>query len=165
MQKPVLVSIILMFLTACRPSVQIPPANPTPTPSLDLGSRFVEVPANQPFRYSVVAAGVFRVTGGLGAALSNVGPAYNNLRVLPPVSGGRFLITYDGYTQPNQDSNLIVKALAEGANQRGPYVVFVVGFNAGGVELGIRDLTADGPPSDLDTVKVMVEISQYVRTN
>ena len=164
MRRLASVSIIITFLTACGPAAQSPPGNPPPTPTPDLRGRFVEVPANQPFRYSVVGAGQLRV-GPLSASQFTVGPTFNNLRVVGVPALGRFIVTFDGSTQPDQNSNLIVKALAEGGKpNHGPYVVFFVGFNVAGIELGLRDVTGRSSP-DFDEVKVMVEISQYVRTN
>jgi hypothetical protein len=88
------------------------------------------------------------------------------LRVLSKLTGGNFIVTYDGYAQPDDNSNVIVKALAEGVNQGdGPYVISFKGFNVAGISLAVHDLRAGGPPSDFKEVKVMLEISRYVRTN
>jgi len=142
--------------------------NPTPVPTPDLTGRFVEVPNNQPFKYSVVAAGLLQVGGGLTTVGSTgaIGPSYNNLRLLQKLTGGNFIVTYDGYAQPDDNSNVIVKALAEGFNQgAGPYVISFKGFNVVGISLEVHDLRAGGPPSDFKKMKVMLEISRYVRTN
>lgn len=167
MRRLALVSVIIPLLTACGSLTQNPNVNPTPIPTPDLTGRFVEVPNNQPFKYSVVAAGTLQL-GGLTIAGNTgaVGPTYNNLRVLIPLTGGNFVVTYDGYAQPDDNSNLIVKALAEGFNQgAGPYVISFKGFNVVGISLEVHDLRAGGPPSDFKKMKVMLEISRYVRTN
>ena len=88
------------------------------------------------------------------------------MRLLQKLTGGNFIVTYDGYAQPDDNSNVIVKALAEGVNQGdGPYVVSFRSFNAAGISLRVHDLSANGPPNDFKEVKVMLEISRYVRTN
>jgi len=166
MGKLVLLSVII-FLTACTPSTQTPVGNPTSSPEADLNGRFVGVPPNQPFRYSIVGAGVLQLGGGLVAVGSpqTVGPAYNNLHVIGSISEGRFTVAYDGYVQPDENSNVIVKALAEGSQQgRGPYAVFFDGFTPVGIRMSLRDLRNDGPPSNFDKVIVMVEISRFSKT-
>ena len=136
MRRLVLVSVIITFLSACGSPTQNPNVNPTPVPTPDLTGRFVEVPNNQPFKYSVVAAGLFHDTGGGLTTVSStgaIGPSYNNLRLLQKLTGGNFIVTYDGYAQPDDTSNVIVKALAEAVNQGdGPYVVSFRSFNAAG---------------------------------
>ncbi len=133
MRKLVLLSVII-FLAACAPLTQTPVGNPTSSPEADLNGRsFVGVPANQPFKYSIVGAGLLQVGGGLA--------------------------------QPDENSNVIVKALAEGREQgRGPYAVFFDGFTPVGIRMSLRDLRNDGPPSDFDKVNVMVEISRFSKT-
>jgi len=168
MRRLALVLVIITFLSACGSPTQNPNVNPTPVPTPDLTGRFVEVPNNQPFKYSVVAAGLLQVGGGLTTVGSTgaIGPSYNNLRLLQKLTGGNFIVTYDGYAQPDDNSNVIVKALAEGVNQGdGPYVVSFRSFNAAGISLRVHDLSANGPPNDFKEVKVMLEISRYVRTN
>ena len=167
MRKLVLL-LVIIFLTACAPSTQTPVGNPTPSPEADLSGRFVGVPANQPFKYSIVGAGLLQVGGGLvavGGSPPSVGPTYNNLHVIGNMSEGRFTVTYDGYAQPDENSNVIVKALAEGSTQgRGPYAVFFDGFTPVGIRMSLRDLRNGGPPIDLDKVNVMVEISRFTKT-
>ncbi len=168
MRKLVLLSVII-FLAACAPSTQTPVGNPTSSPEADLNGRsFVGVAANQPFKYSIVGAGLLQVGGGLviaGGSPPSVGPTYNNLHVIGNMSEGRFTVTYDGYAQPDENSNVIVKALAEGREQgRGPYAVFFDGFTPVGIRMSLRDLRNDGPPSDFDKVNVMVEISRFSKT-
>ena len=168
MRRLALASVMLTVLTACGSLTQNPSVTPTPVPTPDLAGRFVEVPNNQPFKYSVVAAGLLQLGGPLTAVGNTgaIGPTYNNLRLLEKLTAGKFVVTYDGYAQPDDNSNVIVKALAEGVNQSdGPYVVSFKEFNIVGIVLAVHDLHAGGPPSDFKKVKVMLEISRYVRTN
>lgn len=159
---------MITLLTACGSLTQNPSVTPTPVPTPDLAGRFVEVPNNQPFKYSIVAAGMLQLGGPL-TAIGNtgaIGPTYNNLRLLEKLNGGRFTVTYDGYAQPDDNSNVIVKALAEGASQSGgPYVVSFKEFNVLGIVLAVNDVRDGRPPIDFQKVKVMLEISRYVRTN
>jgi len=166
MRKLAVLSVII-FLTACAPSTQTPVGNPTPSPEADLNGRFVGVPANQPFKYSIVGAGLLQVGGGLvavGSSPPRNGPTYNNLRVIGSLSEGRFTVTYDGYAQPDENSNVIVKALAEGRTQTGgPYAVSFDRFTPVGIQMSLRDLRNDGPPLNLEKVNVMVEISRFTK--
>ena len=159
MRRLVLSLMIIATVTACSP-VQTPVGNqPAPSPpasgTVDLHGHFVEVPANQPFRYSIVAAGVVR-------APTIVGPAYNNLRVVGSnPTTGIIKLTFGGYAVPNGSSQLIVKALASDENEAGgPFVVFFHGFATDGFELKITDLNRH--PAAPDTVQLMVEVSQFV---
>lgn len=164
MRRVVLISIIIMLVIACGPTVQNPAGTPSPAPTPDLSGRFVEVPPNQPFKYTVVAAGIVRLNNQLVITQGLVGPSFN-LRMIGTVSVGKFVITYDGYAPPDDNSNIIVKAVAQGANgNRGPYAVSFVGFRPQGIELSLWDLKAGAPPT-FEPVDVMVEVSRYSRTS
>ena|SRR5215471_1460035 len=152
---------IIATLTACSP-VQTPVGNQgapspltSPSGTVDLHGRFVEVPANQPFRYSIVAAGRVHFPG-------IVGPAYNNLRVVGAnPTTGIITLTFDGYAPPDGTFQLIVKALASDENESGgPFVVFLRGFGNDGFELRVTDL--NGHRAAPDAVNLMVEVSRYV---
>jgi len=127
----------------------------SPSGTVDLHGRFVEVPANQPFRYSIVAAGLVHLPG-------TVGPAYNNLRVVGSnPTTGVITLTFDGYSKPDGSFQLIIKALASDENESGgPFVVFFRGFGNDGFELRVTEL--NGQRAALDAVKLMVEVSRYV---
>jgi hypothetical protein len=73
MRRLILVSIIATVAVACGPSVQSPGGPPGPAPTPDLSGRFVEVPSNQPFEYSVVGAGIVRVNNQLAITQGSVG--------------------------------------------------------------------------------------------
>jgi hypothetical protein len=60
---------------------------------------------------------------------------------------------------------MIVKAMSSDVNETGgPFVVHFRGFNNDGIILRITDLRGR-PPNALETVTVMVEVSQYVPAN
>jgi len=151
----------IISTTAACSSVQTPVGNQgsaspltSPSSTVDTHGHFVEVPANQPFRYSIVAAGVVRAPG-------IVGSPYNNLRVVGFSSTtGIIKLTFDGYAPPDATSRLVVKALASDVNDSGgPFVVFFRGFGNDGFELRITNLK--GLPAAPDIVELMVEVSRY----
>jgi hypothetical protein len=149
----------VITLTACTTAPTSIGNQGTPSPAVspsgpaDSHNRFVEVPPNQTQRYSIVAAGIVRVPGMVGAA-------YNNLRVVEfSQTSGIVKLTFDGYAPPNE-TRLIVKALASDENEAGgPFVVFFHGFGSDGFDLRVTKL--DGSRASLDFVTLDVEVSRY----
>ncbi len=165
MRRLVLASIIITTtLTACGSVLtgpngnQAPTASPSPSSSTDpLSRRFVEVPPNQPFKYSIVAAGLV----GVG---DSTGPTYNNLRVTDfSRNNGTFKLSFDNYTQPDGSFQLIVKVVASEGNPEvgGPFLAYFSNFSADGFVLRVTDVKGEVPDS-MEGVRLMVEVSKYV---
>ena len=124
----------------------------------DLARSVVELPPNQPFRYFIVAAGI------VGNAGSATGPVFNGLRVLSLAANGRVVLTFDGYRQPNERGQLIVKAMPVFLPDQN--TALVVHFEAfGRAEFALRITDGAGRPPGgnvIEQLQLMVEVSQYL---
>jgi hypothetical protein len=93
---------------------------------------------------------------------SSDGPVYNDLKAAVGPNG-EFLLTFKGYTPPNEKFQWIVKAIMvepKDGQVRAPIVMFRQ-FRADGIVLSITDGGAQLPPDVVGNLAVMTEISRY----
>lgn len=152
------------MLLGCNEGVPGPagPVGPTGPPGprgepTDLRGKAVELPPDQPFTYAVVAAGQVR-------GFQVRPPVYNGLRVLASSASAGLVLTYNGYREPDQTRQLIVKAIASDVNEiGGPYHVHLIGFNEQG--FGLRVTGKRGEIRDPSVASISVEVSELTPRN
>jgi hypothetical protein len=126
----------------------------------------VEHPPGLP-RFFIVAAGIVSgtVDPTTGAFVSDDSrnPVYNNLRVTD-VSNGEFRINYKGYSPPNGQFQLIVKALSVIGDDKRIALVNFSRFGTDGIHLAVSRVGGNlSTAQDIASLEFMIEISRFQR--
>ena len=135
------------------------PQGPDGNPA-NLQRRVVELPPEQPFRYFIVAAGIVGIGGNNGRT---TGPVFNGLRVQSIAANGQVVMTFDGYQQPDDKSQLIVKAMPVFLESlKNFYLVQFEAFGSNSFAVRLVDLTGKPPNGNaIEQLQLMVEVSRY----
>ncbi len=135
----------------------------TPPAPVAVGN-FVQHPPGLP-GYAIVAAGIAKADGS--SPSSGRAPAYNKLAA-QVIASGKVRVTFNGYNQPNDKFQYIVKALvvfnqnvADSLKLKQPVVSFD-SFEKEGLVLFVTDLGAPIAVNSLRNLEFMIEVSQYV---
>lgn len=125
------------------------PATITSSPAVDV----IRKPKGLP-DYFIVAAGRVRGDG------FQHGPVFNDLTMAVTGQPGVVILKFNGYKEPDDSFQYIVKAIGCFPKVVDLTIVFM-DFTAEGILMGA---TVDGKPVDtLQTLELMVEISQYLK--
>ena len=109
--------------------------------------------ANAGYAVKSVAAGVLRGDG------VRSGPVYNGLKI-HSVNSGELVITFDGYSMPDDQLQYVVKVMPANSTARASLLsVYFIEYVPEGIRLNVRRGNANLSVADLKSAQFMIEVS------